>query len=261
MQLKGKYKGFLIDLDGTTYRGEEVIPWASEFVQELTKKDIPHVFITNNASLFPHEIKEKLLNMNIQATNDNILTSALAAARYIKDNKPDARVFIIGESPLKDACKEQGLQIVGNSVQADFVLMGMNRQLSYQDLTEGALQIQNGAKFIATNSDLKIPKERGFYPGNGALAQTITACTSVEPLFIGKPNDGIMSIALEMLGIEKTQAAMIGDNYETDICAGINQGLDTIMVLTGVTAKADLKTYKEQPTHIIRNLSEWLPYI
>lgn len=261
MKLKGMYQGFLIDLDGTMYRGETAIPWASEFIKELIKRDIPHVFVTNNASLFPYEIKEKLIHLDIPATDENVLTSAIAAAIYIRNQQKNARVFIIGESPLIDACEKNDLHVINKAEQADFVLMGMNRELTYADLTEGALQIQNGATFIATNPDLKIPKERGFYPGNGALVQAIVACTDVEPIFIGKPNDGIMSIAVDMLGIEKRNIAMIGDNYVTDIQAGMNQDIDTIMVQTGVTSEKDLKSYTEQPTHVIPNLKTWIPYI
>lgn len=262
MHLPKKYKGYLLDLDGTIYRGDAIIPGAVEFVNQLVRADIPYVFVTNNASVAPEAIAEKLRNFGIQVKSENILTSALAAAFHIQRLQTDATLYVIGEQPLIHACEEAELEICKDgSTAVDYVLMGLDRNITYEKLTRACLLIRDGAEFVATNPDLAIPKEQGLYPGNGALTQVISSSTGVAPIYIGKPEAIIMDQALAKLGVPKQDVVMIGDNLSTDIQAGMNAQLDTLLVLTGVSTEADARNLIEQPTEVIMDLTEWIPYI
>lgn len=262
MCLSGKYKGYLLDLDGTIYRGEALIPGAVEFVDRLVHEDIPYVFVTNNASMAPEQIVGKLNRLGIQAEVENILTSALAAAAHIQQLQTEMTVYVIGEDPLIHACEAAGLQVCSDgSTAVEYVLMGLDRNITYEKLTRACLLIREGAQFISTNPDLAIPKERGFYPGNGALTQVVSSSTGIAPIHIGKPETIIMEQALTQLGVAKQDVVMVGDNLLTDIQAGMNAELDTLLVLTGVATETEVEKLVRKPTEVIKNLTDWLPYI
>ncbi|WP_163539518.1 TIGR01457 family HAD-type hydrolase [Gracilibacillus sp. YIM 98692] len=251
----GNYKGFLIDLDGTMYRGTEKIDEAIQFVKELERRQLPYLFLTNNSTKHPKDVSEKLSNMGVPSTPEHVFTTSMATARYIKEQKEDAKVYPIGEEGLYMALEECGLNIVEDN--ADFVVMGLDKTINYEKLAVGALNIRAGAKFVATNSDVALPTERGFLPGAGSLISVLSVSTGVEPKFIGKPESIIVEQALEVLGTSKQDTLMVGDNYATDILAGINAGLDSLLVHTGVTTKGDLKDIETQPTYAIDTLAEW----
>lgn len=250
------YKAYCIDLDGTMYRGTERIDGAKEFVDNLKKQDTPFVFVTNNSSATPAAVASKLAAMDIHIHASQIMTSALATAQYIKREKANASVYMIGEEGLEEALLQNQLRLREEAV--DYVVIGMDRDLSYEKLAKASVCIQNGAKFISTNKDAAIPTERGFLPGNGSLTSVLTVCTGVEPTFIGKPQPQIMEEALTTLGLEAQEVLMVGDNYETDILAGIHTKMDTLMVLTGYSTKEDLAVKYDQPTYIMNNLFEWI---
>ncbi|PAV28738.1 TIGR01457 family HAD-type hydrolase [Virgibacillus profundi] len=250
------YKGYLIDLDGTMYRGSEPIEAAAEFVNALHTKNIPYLFVTNNSSKTQEDVSDKLNNMRIRSTPDHVVTTSLATARFIKHQKKDARCYVIGEAGLRAALKEQGLTIVEDT--CDFVVVGIDREISYEKLAKGCIEIRNGATFISTNSDVAIPTERGLLPGNGALTSIITVSTGRAPIFIGKPEAIIMEEALGILGLPKNETLMVGDNYHTDIRAGINAGIDTLMVFTGVTPFAELANLEIKPDYHVQSLREWI---
>lgn len=254
-----QYKGYLIDLDGTMYRGEEVIQGASEFIHSLNSKDIPYLFITNNSTRTQLDVANKLNAMGIDATSHHVFTTSLATAKYIKQMKADARCMVIGEEGLYDALEKEGLTITDEK--CDFVIMGLDRNITYQKLASACQAILNGASFISTNSDLAIPIENGFMPGNGALTSVLTMSTGRQPTFIGKPEKVIMDEALKVLGVDKSNTLMVGDNYQTDILAGINNGIDTLMVYTGVTTPEDYEKLDKKPTYHAENLQEWIKYI
>lgn len=250
------YKGYLIDLDGTMYRGSERIEAASDFIKALQDKGIPHLFVTNNSSRRPDQVAEKLNEFDIPAKPEQVFTTSTATASYIKSQKEDAKVYAIGEVGLFDALKEAGLELVDEN--SDFVVTGMDRDITYEKLAKACLNVRDGATFLSTNGDIAIPTERGMLPGNGSLTSVVTVSTGVEPLFIGKPASIIMEQAMGALGLQKDEVAMIGDNYHTDIMAGMNADLDTILVHTGVTTVEHLKDYDQQPTHTIHSLEEWI---
>ncbi|MFG6119562.1 TIGR01457 family HAD-type hydrolase [Thalassobacillus sp. B23F22_16] len=254
-----KYQAYLIDLDGTMYRGTERIEAASDFIKKLNEKKLPHLFVTNNSSRRPEQVADKLNHMDIPVAKEQVYTTSMATAQYIKDQHPGAKVYAIGEEGLLTALKESGLELVDEG--ADFVVIGIDRGITYEKLASACMNVRNGAVFLSTNGDVAIPTERGMLPGNGSLTSVITVSTGVEPIFIGKPEPIIMEQAMQTLGYDKKEVLMVGDNYHTDIKAGMNASLDTLMVFTGVTSKEDLEAYEEQPTYTIDSLEDWFSHL
>jgi 4-nitrophenyl phosphatase len=252
-----KYKGYLIDLDGTMYKGTERIEEAADFVKKLQKKKIPYLFVTNNSSRTPAQVAEKLRAFDIPAQEELVFTTSQATANYIYEHKNDATVYVIGEEGIISALAEKGLPFAEEN--ADFVVVGIDRAISYEKLTVACLAVRNGATFISTNGDIAIPTERGLLPGNGSLTSVITVSTQTKPIFIGKPESIIMEQALKVLGTAKEETLMVGDYYDTDILAGMNAGMDTLLVHTGVTTKALLAGYDRLPTYSIDTLDQWDP--
>jgi 4-nitrophenyl phosphatase len=260
LQVNKQYKGYLIDLDGTMYRGSETIDAARTFVQTLYEQGIPYLFLTNNSTSTPENVAVKLKGMGIQAAPENVFTSSLATAKYIKEQKADARCFVIGEEGLYTALEQEGLRIAVDGV-CDYVVTGLDRGITYEKLTKACLAIRDGAVFVATNSDVALPTERGFLPGSGALTSVVTVSTGQEPVFIGKPESVIMNEALQVLGVPKEETLMVGDNYQTDILAGLRADIDTLMVFTGVTPLEAYEGLAEKPSYYVHSLDEWIPYI
>ncbi|AOZ89442.1 HAD family hydrolase [Bacillus xiamenensis] len=251
-----KYKGYLIDLDGTMYKGTEKIEEAGQFVHKLNELNIPYLFVTNNSSRTPKQVAEKLVSFDIPATEEQVFTTSMATANYIAEQKKDASVYVIGEEGIKQAIEEKGLSFAQED--ADFVVVGIDRGITYEKLAVGAIAIRQGAQFVSTNGDIAIPTERGLLPGNGSLTSVLTVTTTVQPTFIGKPESIIMEQAMRVLGTDVSETLMVGDNYDTDIMAGMNAGMDTLLVHTGVTTKELLQQVERQPTYVIDSLSEWI---
>jgi len=251
------YKGYLIDLDGTAYRGTEVIKETLAFVQKLHEKKIPYLFLTNNTTKEPQFVAETLQKFGYPVSAEQIYTPSLATAHYIYEQKEDAKIFMIGESGLRTALLERGLTIVDQGSAADYVVVGLDREINYEKYKEACFAIYSGAIFIVTNGDRALPTESGLVPGNGALASVISVSTGVEPIYVGKPHAIIMDKALALLGLPLDEVAMIGDNYFTDILAGINAKIPTIYIEGGVSVRTDVLSYELQPTHVLTNLSEF----
>ncbi|WP_078579299.1 TIGR01457 family HAD-type hydrolase [Salipaludibacillus agaradhaerens] len=249
------YKGYLIDLDGTMYRGEEKIDAASRFVKQLAERKLPYLFVTNNSSRTPEDVAAKLLAMDIPAKPEHVFTTSMATARYIEENYGKTDVYMIGEEGLEQALEAQGHKLT--DVDPEVIVMGIDRNLSYEKLAKACLAVRNGAAFLSTNGDTAIPTERGLLPGNGSITSVVHVSTGVTPLFIGKPESIIINQALEVLGTQIENTLMVGDNYQTDIMAGINAGMDTLIVHTGFTTPEQLKMEKTQPTYAVNSLDEW----
>ncbi|HLR14651.1 MAG TPA: TIGR01457 family HAD-type hydrolase [Bacillota bacterium] len=250
-----QYDGYLIDLDGTMYLGNESIESAAPFIQALLEANIPYLFVTNNSSKSPIELVHILQKHGIHATEKHIFTSSMATANYIEDMHSRASAFVIGEDGLKYALQEKGIE--ENRVDPTHVVIGIDRELTYDKLSQACLAIRKGATFVSTNSDAAIPTEEGLLPGNGAITAAVRTSTGVDPLFIGKPSAVIMEQAIEELGIGRN-VVMVGDNYDTDIQAGIQAGIDTLLVCTGVTKREEALQSRDQPTYICNDLIEWL---
>ncbi|MCP3740599.1 TIGR01457 family HAD-type hydrolase [Rossellomorea sp. BNER] len=251
-----EYKGYLIDLDGTMYRGKEKIEAAGDFVHRLKAKGLPYLFVTNNSSRRPDQVAQKLAEFDIPAEPHQVFTTSMATANFISEKKPNATAYVIGEEGIQNALQEKGIVLVED--QPDFVVVGLDRSINYEKLALGCLGVRNGATFISTNGDIAIPTERGLLPGNGSLTSVITVSTQTNPIFIGKPESIIMEQAQAVLGVPKEETLMVGDNYDTDILAGINAGLDTLLVHTGVTTVEHLQNKKIQPTYTISSLDDWM---
>lgn len=249
------YKGYLIDLDGTAYRGTEVIKETLEFVKKLHEKQIPYLFLTNNSSKTPEMVAEVLQKHGYPVTEEQVYTPSLATAQYIYDQNPNAKVYMIGEIGLETALLEKGLTLTAD--QPDYVVIGLDREINYEKYGLACLGIRQGATFISTNGDVAIPTERGLMPGNGALTSVISVSTGVDPIFIGKPEQIIMEKALELINIKAHEVAMIGDNYFTDILAGINANIPTIYIEGGVSRREEVMAYDALPTHILKDLTEF----
>ncbi|SFP51096.1 TIGR01457 family HAD-type hydrolase [Salibacterium halotolerans] len=257
-EYNASYKAYLFDLDGTIYRGSDAIPEAVDVVNRLYGKGIPYVFVTNNSTTPPRSVAEKLVKMGVPCREDQVLTTSMAAASYIKSEHtlPSApTAYVIGEAGLKEAVESAG--IVEKEDNPDYVVMGMDRELTYSKAATAAAAVQNGAVFISTNADKAMPSETGFIPGNGALTSIVALTTGVEPAFMGKPEPMMIDQARKLLGVPKDKLLLVGDNYETDITAGIRAGVSTLHVGTGVTPIHALSSKPALPTHAVATLSDW----
>lgn len=254
-----QYKGYLLDLDGTMYAGTKVVDGAREFIDYLSEHKIPYLFVTNNASKTPEEVSDKLLGMGFKTTSQHVVTSAMATAMYIRDESPGASVYVIGGTGIRQALKDEGL-VVKDDTDVDYVVIGLDVEINYEKLSIACLAVRNGAKFISTNPDTSIPTERGFLPGNGALTSVITVSTGVEPVFIGKPEQHIMNKAVELINLPKEDLVMVGDLYMTDIMSGINSGIDTLHVQTGVSTYEQVMAEEVPPTNSVKNLLEVIDF-
>lgn len=250
------YKAYCIDLDGTVYKGNEAIEKTVQFVYRLQSQQIEPFFVTNNASQTPDQIVEKLSGFGIRALRTHIMTSSMATAKYLAINYPNARVSMIGERGLSEALHESGLEIVPEY--GDVFVMGIDRGITYDKLAQACLDIRAGAVFISTNGDIAFPAESGLLPGNGAFTALVQTSTGVEPIFIGKPHAHMLKIIQLEHNFKKMDMVMIGDNYDTDILAGLSFGIDTVHVNTGVTTAEDVRMKSIQPTYCLENLDDWI---
>lgn len=251
------YKGYLIDLDGTIYLGEKPILAGKNFVERLQNKQIPFLFVTNNTTKTPEAVQEKLANQfDIHVTSNEIYTATLATADYMLEKKLGKKVYVIGESGLKEGIKDAGFELTTEN--PDYVVVGLDTKLTYEKIVVATLAIQKGAHFIGTNPDKNIPTERGLLPGAGSLIRMLEIATKQKAVIIGKPEAIIMNKALEKLNLTKDEVIMVGDNYETDIRAGIDNDIDSLLVLTGFTPKSAVNALSIQPTFVIDSLDEWV---
>ncbi|MDN7243593.1 TIGR01457 family HAD-type hydrolase [Planococcus sp. N028] len=246
------YKAYCLDLDGTVYRGTEVIPEAVTFIERLQKKGIEPFFVTNNASMTQQQLGDKLARFGVKAEKSRIISSAVAAAKYIKHWYPGKKVFMIGSAGLEKALLQEGIERVKEN--GDIVLMGIDRDINFDKLAEACLEVRKGAIFISTNGDLAYPSEKGLIPGNGAYTTLVAASTGVDPLYIGKPEMHMLEAIMLDFGFDKKDMVMIGDNYDTDIKAGIHFGIDTIHVNTGVTSTEEAMKKAIKPTCMVESL-------
>lgn len=252
-----KYAGYMIDLDGTIYRGKEKIPAAKRFIERLQEHDIPFLFVTNNSTQAPIKVVENLANnFDIHVKEENVYTSALATADYIADlNKDKRSVYVIGEVGLKQAILDKGFRF--EETNPDYVVVGLDYDVTYHKFELATLAIKRGAKFIGTNADTNLPNERGLVPGAGSVIALVECSTQQKATYIGKPETIIMEKALERLGLPKDEVVMVGDNYMTDIKAGINFGIDTMLVYTGVSTRELVRKQEIAPTIELGALDEW----
>lgn len=249
------YKGYLIDLDGTIYLGEDKIEAGTRFVKRLQAAGIPYLFVTNNTTKTPAQVQARLAEkFDIITPENTIYTATLATLTYMNDMAKGDTAYVIGESGLKSAIYESYKRDTENPA---YVVVGLDNDLTYEKMTLATLAIARGGMFIGTNPDLNIPTERGLLPGAGSINKLLEAATRIKPIFIGKPNAIIMNQAVERIGIARRDLLMVGDNYLTDIRAGIDNDVDTLLVTTGFTRPEEVTSLPIAPTHVVRTLDDW----
>lgn len=249
------YKGYLIDLDGTVYRGKQALPEAHAFIHHLRQKGIPFLFLTNNSTTPPGKVAERLrTEFNIEAQEKDIYTSAMSAASFVSKHAGKT-AYVLGEEGLKEAIKSAGLK--ENSHSPDFVIVGLHRTVTYKELEIAVLGIHQGAEYILTNGDGNYPTERGLLPGAGSIGALIEKAGKKKPTITGKPEKYMLDAAIEKLNVKKEDVLIIGDNLDTDIMGGIKNGIDTLLVLTGVSTEQEVNELNIHPTYIRNNLGEW----
>lgn len=251
------YQVFLIDLDGTVYRGKETVESGVRFVHRLVQAGKDYLFLTNNTTRTPQMVVDKLKGHGIETDTDHVYTPSMATASYIlqREHKEKIGLYIIGQIGLwHELLQHPEFEL--NEENPDYVIVGMDTDLTYHKVRVASRAIRRGATFIGTNADMNLPAEDELIPGNGSQCAFVAAASGVEPLYIGKPESIIVKMALDKVGYSKDEALLVGDNYDTDIKAGFNSGVDQLLTLTGVTTKVDIAD-KRQPTILVNNLDEF----
>ena len=247
-------KGFICDMDGVLYHGNRILPGAAEFVRWLQENNKEYLFLTNNSGMTPKELQQKLARMGLDVPEEHFYTSALATAAFLKAQAPGCSAFVIGEAGLLNALYDAGITM--NDVNPDYVVIGEGRTYSLDTLTRAVNLVLNGAKLIGANSDVSGNIEQGIAPACRALIAPVEMATGKQAYFCGKPNPLMMRTGLRLLGCHSGEAVVVGDRMDTDIIAGMESGIDTVLVLSGVSDRETPKTFAYQPTVILNGVGD-----
>ena len=247
-------KGFICDMDGVIYHGNRLLPGVREFVDWLYRENKEFLFLTNNSGKTQRELQEKLSRMGLDIDEKHFYTSALATAEFIASQMPRARAFVIGEPGLLNALYERGITF--DETAPDYVIVGESSSYTYDNICRAVRCVQKGARLIGTNSDLTGPTEHGVVPACRALVSPIELATGKAAYYVGKPNPLMMRTGLNLLGVRSQDAAMIGDRMDTDMVAGIETGLDTALVLSGVTDLTMIDHFPYRPRLVLSGVGD-----
>ena len=247
-------KGFICDMDGVIYLGNQLLPGVAEFVNWLNENDKRFLFLTNSSERSPKELRQKLQRMGLDIGEEHFYTSALATAAFLKKQAPGCTAFVIGAPGLLNALYDVGVTM--NDVDPDYVIVGETASYNYEVITKAVRLVLNGARLIATNSDLTGPTEFGIAPACRSLVAPIELATGKKAYFMGKPNPLMMRTGLQLLGVHSEEAAMVGDRMDTDVIAGMESGLATVLVLSGCTSRTDVNDYPYRPTYILNGVGD-----
>lgn len=243
-----------MDMDGVLVRGTQLIPGADGFISRLRERGFPFLILTNNSLYTPRDLQVRLASTGLHVSPDELFTSALATAQFLHIQKPGGSAYVIGEAGLTTALHDVGYVLT--DLNPDYVVLGETLSYSSQRLTQAIRLILAGARFIATNPDVIGPTESGLVPATGAVAALVAEATGVKPYFIGKPNPLMMRSALRRLNGHSETSVMIGDRMDTDIVAGTEAGMQTILVLTGVTSSEQVDRFPYRPTVVLNSVAE-----
>lgn len=252
-QIRNK-KGFICDMDGVIYHGSRILDGVADFVNWLIDNEKKFVFLTNSPEKTPHELSMKLERMGLKVSPDNFYTSAMATAEFLKSQKPGCTAYVIGESGLTKALYDQ--KIYMNDVNPDYVVVGETRTYNFEKIEKAIELVNKGAKLIGTNPDITGPTERGIMPATGSLIAPIEIATGKKAYFVGKPNPLMLRHGLKKLNCHSEEIAFIGDRMDTDIIAGIESNVDTVLVLSGVTSMEEIDRFPYRPKYILNGVGD-----
>ena len=244
-------------MDGVLVHEEHALPGASEFLTALRERGLPFLLLTNNSIYTRRDLAARLALSGLDVPEESIWTSALATARFLDSQRPGGSAYAIGEAGLTTALYEVGYTMTERD--PDYVILGETRTYSFERITQAIRLVAGGARFIATNPDPTGPAPDGPLPATGSVAALISRATGVDPYFVGKPNPLMMRSALNALDAHSETTAMIGDRMDTDIVAGLEAGLETILVLTGVTTRAETGRFPYRPSRILESVGDLVP--
>ena len=249
-------RSWLMDMDGVLVREERAVPGADRFIARLRARAAPFLVLTNNSIYTRRDLAARLRVSGLHVPEESIWTSALATARFLDDQRPGGSAFVVGEAGLTTALHEVGYTLTERD--PDYVVLGETRSYSFERITRAIRLIGAGARFIATNPDATGPTDEGPLPATGAVAALISRATGTEPYYVGKPNPLMMRSALNAIDAHSETTAMIGDRMDTDVISGIEAGLETILVLTGLTAPGEIDRYPYRPSRVVDSVADLL---
>jgi NagD protein len=246
--IKGK-DGFIIDMDGVIYHGNRLLPGVTDFLTWLEESGKKYLFLTNSSERTPKELHEKMKRLGIDIGEEHFYTSALATASFLSNQKPDGSAYIIGDAGLIHALYSVGYSV--NNVNPDYVVVGDTHSYNFEKVELAVNLVIRGAKLIGTNSDVSGPVEVGITPSTKALIAPIEIASGRKAYFVGKPNPLMMRSALKLLGVKREDAIVIGDRMDTDVRCGLESEIDTLLVLSGITARNEIDNYPYRPRYVL----------
>ena len=247
-------KGFICDMDGVIYHGNKILDGVRDFVNWMIENDKKFVFLTNSPEKTPHELSMKLERMGLSVSPEHFYTSAMATAEFLHSQAPDCTAYVIGEAALSKALYDH--KIYMNDVNPDYVVIGETRTYCFEKLEKAIELVNKGAKLIGANPDTVGVTEKGIMPATGSLVAPIEIATGKKAYFVGKPNPLMLRHGLKTLGCHSEDIAFIGDRMDTDIIAGIESNVDTVLVLTGVTAREDIHNFPYRPKYVLDSVAD-----
>jgi NagD protein len=247
-------KHFITDMDGVLVKGKQIIPGADRFIARLQELGREYLLLTNNSLYTRRDLAHRLQTVGMEIPIERLFTSAMATADFLQSQRPEGTAFVVGASGLTQAIHEIGYVIT--DIDPDYVVLGETEGYNFETITKAIRLIEAGARFIATNPDVSGPGEEGTVPGCGAMAALIEKASGKAPLYVGKPNPLMMRSALNYLDVHSEDTVMVGDRMDTDIVAGVESGMRTILVLTGVTHREDIDRFPYRPTWVLESVAE-----
>ncbi|WP_373873217.1 HAD-IIA family hydrolase [Actinoplanes italicus] len=259
MKERKRIESWLTDMDGVLVHEGEPVPGAPEFVNRMKESGKPFLILTNNSIYTPRDLQARLYRMGFDVDENSIWTAALATAQFLADQRPGGTAYVIGEAGLTTAMHAAGYILT--EFEPDYVVLGETRTYSFEAITKAIRLISAGSRFICTNPDATGPSNEGLLPAAGSVAAMISQATGVKPYFVGKPNPMMMRSALNAIGAHSETTAMIGDRMDTDVLCGLEAGLETILVMTGISSRLEAETYPYRPSRIINSVADLIDEI
>ena len=259
MQPGRAIRSWLIDMDGVLVREDQALPGASAFLAALRELGLSFLVLTNNSIYTRRDLAARLHGSGLEVPEEAIWTSALATARFLADQRPGGSAFVVGEAGLTTALHSAGYTLSARA--PDYVVLGETRTYSFERITQAIRLIDGGARFIATNPDNVGPTADGPVPATGSVAALISRATGVDPYYVGKPNPLMVRSALNAIAAHSEQTAMIGDRMDTDVVAGLEAGLHTILVLSGVSTRETAERFPFRPSLIVESVADLVDHV